>query len=72
MDHNPEHDRAKRVDVANKYKKAIINNMLTRFSYEICHLSELQTILLQRPTEPKLLHIAKMLDVNEQDMLNKW
>ena len=72
MDHDPALDRAKQVDVANKFKKAIINNMLTRFSDEICHLSELQTILLQRPTEPKLLHIGKMLDVNEQDMLNDW
>ena len=65
MDHDPELDRAKQVDVANKVKKAITNNTLTRFSDEIFHLSELQTILLQRPTEPKRLHIAKILDVNE-------
>ena len=72
MDNDPELDRAKEVEVASKFKKAIISNMLTRFSDEICRLSELQTILLQRPTEPKRLHIAKMLDVNEQDMLNEW
>ena len=45
--------------------KAIINNMTTRFSNEICSLSELQTILLQRPTEPKLLHTATILNVTE-------
>ena len=60
MDHN----RAKQVDVANKFKKAIINNMLTSFFDEIRHLSELQAIFLQRPTEPKLLNIANILDVN--------
>ena len=29
-------------------------------------------LLLQHPTEPKRLHIAKILDANEQDMLNEW
>ena len=28
--------------------------------------------MLQRPTERKLLHITKLVDVNEQDMLNEW
>ena len=65
MDQDTQLDRAKQVAVANKFKRAIINNTLTRFSDEICHLSELQTILLQRPTEPQLLHIAKIVDVNE-------
>ena len=64
MDHDPELDRAKQVDVANKLKKAIVN-MLTSFSDEIRHLSEIQTIVLRRPTEPKLLHIAKIVDVNQ-------
>ena len=72
MDHDHELDRAKQVDDANKFKKVIINHMLTRFFDEICHLSELQPILLQRPMETQLLHIAKMLDENEQDMLSEW
>ena len=65
MCHDPQLGRAKQVDVANKFKKAIINNMPTRFSNEICHMIKLQTILLQHPKEPTPLHIAEILDVNE-------
>ena len=50
MDHDPELDRSKQVDVANKFKKAITNKMLASVSDEIRHLSELETICLQRQT----------------------
>ena len=71
MDHDPKLDRAKQVDVANKFKKAIIDNILTRFSDEICYLSELLFSYSAQRSQNYFINV-KMLDVNELDMLNEW